>query len=220
MTVLHISPAAVETRTPATHPFRVCITPTVQRDYIRRGLFTYFRAGNAAECTGSGAAVFWTTTEEARDMLVDAGEAPARARAGDSPRGTLKAFSSLASILKGVLDAETRRGLWLDPGIEAAAARTAEGYARFLVGDRARYWASYEDDPADGALVEVVEPLKLGPIGTQAGPYVTSAGEPMGYFETYVVKFLEGARVGEVSAMQAGLLRDLDLNIAHLRLVR
>lgn len=220
MTVFHLSPAAGETRTPATHPLRVCITPTVQRDYIRRGLFTYFRAGNAAECMSSGVAVFWTTMEEARDMLVDAGEAPARARAGEALRGTLTAFTALKASLTRALDAEARRGLWPDPGIEAVAARREESYARFEVGDRARYSAKYEDDPDDEALLEVVETLKLRSTLSENGPYVASNGTRLEYIECYVVKFLEGSRAGERGATAAHTLRDLDFKIAHLRMVR
>ncbi len=217
MAVVHLIPGSAECRTPDTHPISVCFTPTVQRDYLRRGVFPHIRLGSAVECLSSGAAIFWTTATEARALLDDALAAPQRA--GQSPKGTPKAFGSLSSSLRAVLDAEACIGLWVDPGLATHAARTAECYARFNVGDSARYSSDWDGHEDEGVLVEIVGEQRVRGI-TGAGSFVRSDGARFDYAPCYTVKALEGERTGQVFATFPRNLLDVDFGISHMRLVK
>ncbi len=172
MAVVHLSPASEERRTQATHPVCVCLTPTVQRDYLRRGVFPYFRISNAQKARGAGAAVFWASTQEARALLEDA--RAARKRADESPRGTAKAFGSLTAALKAQLDAEARRGLWIDPGRVEAHARAVRASALFAVGDKVLYFSD-GDDKGRAATIVCAYQAALS-VAEDTGPYIDEKG--------------------------------------------
>jgi hypothetical protein len=186
----------------------VSITPTVERDLQRRGVFPELRRANAARISSTNAAVHRLSVERAKELLDDAQKMYLHAR--DLPRGTLAAYTALARNLTGDIKRMSRDGLLDDPGIEGAKRLAEDSPARFKAGER----ICYEEYgyTFDGTIVGGYQ---MYSVVDDEGPYVQADGRRKSYRYGYLVKVSDG---GEYFMLAHQLRRDNDTP-SHLCLV-
>lgn len=184
----------------------ITITPTVERDYARRGVFPSLRLDHAMKVINGATGVYRVTLDEAQKIQHDA-EEQHRSR-HLLPRGTPKAYSTLETNLRMAIRSEERRGLWEDPGLDEAAKRMAqESPARFKVGEAAML--------EDGTIVEVAGEYSLWCVRGRHGVYVNEEGDRRSYQFGYTAR-----APGEKAVFYAAHeLFELDGDVGYLKLV-
>lgn len=186
------------------------ITPVIEREFKRRGIFTELRLENAIRIINGATGVYRVSVDLAREILADA---EAQNRNGDLPRGLPVAYGSLARNITASLKQEARRGLIDDPGIEEVQRRQAAASARFEVGDRAIY---FRDSEEYGREATIVEGYQMYTVQTEDGPYIARDEKRVDYRRGYIIK-LKG-KDDMFFAHAYELTRD-DCKPSHLRLV-
>jgi len=190
----------------------VNITPTIERDYRRRDVFPALRIEHTRRFINA-TGVYSVSIVEAEEILKDA---EARLSDRSLPRGTPKAFSSLAERLTAAL--KSAMGLWDDPGMDVARQRLQDSPAQFRVGERVRYWSEWIDDERDGALLEIVDAFALQLVAPcENGEYVDKDGVRIAYRWGYGARPSGGDT--ETIFYPAYKLQRLDYKRGHLRLV-
>jgi hypothetical protein len=190
---------------------RVFITPTMERELQRRNMFPELRL-DKAECVNNGATgVYRVSRSRAAEILADA--QAMRARADELPRGTPKAYSTLARNLIEALRAEARRGLWRLPDPDEMIRRCNESPARFDVGDECLY---FRDQSAEyGYTVRIIKGFGLHKIRTEDGHFLDEKGERVEPLFGYLVQATDGERWFAAPHQLTGD----DCKPSHIRLV-
>ena len=153
-------------------------------------------------------AVFFINADEADTILDDAS---AQRFCCDAPRGTIKAYASLAENLVKQVDRERNRGLIPDPGYEVAKARDAEGWRPLKVGDVAVHYK--------GETLLIIRGYDYELILGKTCRYVCSDGLRREYRWGYSAKVLTGNHAGEEYFFPAHEIRSARSEITHVRLV-
>lgn len=193
---------------PSGSTVEIWITPVVEREFKRREVFPLLRSENAARFVNGATAVHFVPIDVAEAVLQDAEQ---QRRNRQLPRGLPVAFSSLAQRLTPAI--KHAKGLWDDPGIAEALRRAEEDFARFEVGDAARYWSEHVGDPIDGERVVITGAYTLRTVPSKKGVYVDRNGERINYRWGYLARL--GGREYFVPAYQ---LQRLDYSCGHLQL--
>lgn len=185
------------------------VTLTMEREFIRRGMFPELRASNAARLHGA-AGVYFVSTARAAEILADA--QAMRAKSQELPRGIPKAYTAIAARIGEALRAEARRGMWEPPSIEEMKQRVSESFARFNVGDTCLYFSN--DDDVYGREVTIVGGLDTRRVRSDVGRFIGEHG-PVEFLTGYVVQ----AEDFEPYFARPGQLTRDDCKPSHLRLV-
>ena len=190
-------------------PIWLRITPTVQRNYERRGIFPQFRPSRSAKTLPNGSIVFYVTVEQAEEVLQDAQE---QRQKNDGPRGAAAGFTSLIYALERSIRAEKFRGCIEFPGAEKVIAERRAASAIFKVGDRVTVWRG---DRTEGAPATIVGPYDAYFVRNDDGTYISNDER---------VKYCQGYRAsydnGEIFFFYAWQLAPIGESYGHLRLVR
>jgi hypothetical protein len=203
--------AASLSRTPATPIITVRITPTLEREFIRRDVFQNLRVSKALKIISGATGVFEIEVPLAEELLADI--SAQRARRELLPKGMLVAYNSLESQLKDAI--KYAKGLWDDPGIETACKRSAESPARFQVGEQVRFWSPFVNDKRDGARRVITGGYELRSVPEDDGAYVQRDGSRVSYRWGYTA---ENPATGETFFYPAAQLQSVDYVRGHLRL--
>ena len=190
----------------------VRITPTIERDFKRREVFSTLRIEHAEHVLNGATGVYTITAAFAEEVLADA---LARYSGHEERRGLKVAYGSLHNKLKAAVLAEQRKGVWDDPGKDEAMRRRAQSSACFEVGDKALYFPGGDYD-YEGYEANIVETYKMYPVTEPDGAYIDSNGARFDYKFGYVIK--TKAPDSRFWAPPYTLTRD-DCKPSHLRLV-
>lgn len=188
----------------------VRITPTIERDYKRREVFSTMRIEHAEHVLNGATGVYTITAAFAEEVLADA---LARYSGHEERRGLKVAYGSLFNKLERAVLAEQRKGVWDDPGPDEAVKRMAQSPARFEVGDKVLYFLPGEED---GYEANIVEGFKMYVVTEPDGSYIDGSGKRLDYRFGYVIKTKNLDR--RFWAPPYSLTRD-DCKPSHLRLV-
>ena len=193
---------------------KVTITPVIDRDLRRRNVFPQLRSENAEFMRGP-TYIHIATIEDAEAILKDAnGQYESMGRSGET-RGLRHAYRSLIDGLTAKI--RQAKGLWDDPGIEAARKRLIDSPARFNVGDRVRWCSPWVDDDDDGKELIVTGEYALHIVAADDdGPFVMPDGRRITYKVGYLCR---GRQDNESRFFPAGELQTRDYKTGHLRLV-
>lgn len=158
----------------------VWITPAMEREFVRRGMFPELRLDKAERINNGATGVHRVSQSRAAEILADA--QAMRARAAELPKGTPKAYSSLARNIMEALRLEVRRGAGEAPSIDEMRQRMNESPARFEIGEACLYFR--DDDEEYGTRVKVVQGFDLYRVATENGHFIGKHGRidfRMGY---------------------------------------
>jgi hypothetical protein len=189
------------------------ITPTMEREFMRRGMFPELRLENAVRIINSATGVHRVTQARAAEVLVDADALRQWPASAELPRGVANAYSALARKLKETLRQEARRGLWDDPGFDEARRRLSDSPARFSVGDECLF---FHDDDEYGHKVKIIGGFDTYFVDCMDGHFVRADGQRGEYRYGYRVTF-EGDPTAYI--VNAGQLTGADCKPSHIRLV-
>lgn len=185
------------------------ISPTIEGEFIRRGMFHELRRHNAVRMAGA-ASVHHVSTARATEVMLDA--QAMREKPQELLRGIPKAYTALARNVAEALRVEARRDLWDAPGIDEMKRRLNESPARFEEGQLCLYFQ--DDGEPYGTSVKIVGGLNLYRVSYDDGHFIHEQGRcefQMGY-----VVQEQGQRPYFARPYQ--LTRD-DCKPSHLRLV-
>lgn len=191
----------------------VRITPTIERDYKRREVFSTLRIEHAEHVLNGATGVYRLTAAFAEEVLADA---LALYSGREAVRGLKVAYGSLHDKLEAAVRAEKRRGVWDDPGKDEAMRRMAQSSARFEVGDKVLYFVGGDYD-YEGYEANIVESYKMYTVTEPDGAYIDSNGARFDYKFGYVIKTNDPAHRFWVPPYT--LTRDDDGKPSYLRLV-
>lgn len=188
----------------------VCVTPAMEREYVRRGMFPELRLDKAERISNGATGVYRVSLGRAAELLADA--QAMRQRAAELPKGIPKAYSSLARNLAEAIRVESRRDAWVDPGLEEGRRRLHDSPARFAVGEPCLY---FRDEGTEyGAEATVVGGYDLYTV--LGGPYIDAEGERFSFMYGYLIA-LKGCKDTFICCAHQ-LTRD-DCRPSHIRLV-
>lgn len=190
----------------------VHLSPTIQREYARRGVFPDLRAASAAERLSSGWLIFRLAPHKAREVLEDAHKFGAYGTTDKLPKGARLSYNSLWRGLDLLMKRQSVADK--DPGVNAARNAMSSRSALFHPGDAAIYTLT---EPIQLEVpVRVVGEYRVYPTKQlSGGEYRAADGTWISYRPGYLVRTEQG---GE-SVVAAGLLRSVDRRVSHLRRV-
>lgn len=190
-------------------PIWLKITPTVQRNYERRGVFPQFRPSRAAKILPNGAIVFYVTVEQAEEIVKDAQEQRWRS---DAPRGEAIAFGSLSKGLPQEIYGEKFRDCIEFPGAEKIDAERRAASSLLKVGQLVDVWVDDKKRAGRAAIIEEYGPMIVDSVN---GEYVKK-DKKVRYCNGYVVVHDDGQKF----FYYAHQLAPVGERYGHLRLVR
>jgi hypothetical protein len=190
------------------------ITPTMEREFMRRGMFPELRLENALRIVSGATGVYRVSLARASEVLADADALRQWPASAELPRGATNAYSALARKLKEMLRREARRGLWDDPGIDEARRRMTDSPARFAVGDTCLFF--HDDAEEYGHKVKIVGAFDVYFVTHKEGRFIRPDGARGDYRQGYRVAFEDDPQRYIVFAWQ--LTRD-DCKPSYLSLV-
>lgn len=205
----HPSPAFGAPASEAT-TLTIRISPVIEREFERRGVFPELRLANACRIINGATGVHRVSVERAREVLADA---EAQSRNHDLLRGLPVAYRSLARNISGSLKQELRRGLIDDPGMAEVQRLQAAASACFAVSDRVLY---FRDDDEYGREATIVEGYRMYSVTADDGPYITRDDKRLEYRYGYAIKL---KRSDYCFFAPAYRLTRHDCKPSHLRLV-
>lgn len=207
-------------RTLTASTVEVRITPTIERDYRRRGVFPTLRIENTSRFWNSATGIYAVSPKDAEEILKDA--EVQQSKGSELPRGTPKAYSSLVEKLAPAV--KRAKGLWDDPGREVVVERSQQDLAHFLPGQKAKYWSPFVDGGYDGETVEIVGGYSFRRVAVDPendalknyGHYIDEKDGLVCYRWGYSVKF---ASKEHLIFLPPYMLQTLDDKCSYLRLV-
>lgn len=202
--------ANIQQHRPGEATIDVRISPTIERDYGRRDVFTSLRLENTRRFL-NGTGIHTVSMGVAEEVLKDA---DTQRKDSSLPRGTPKAFASLAEKLTAAI--RTAKGLWEDPGFDTAKERLIESPAQFGEGEWVRFRSEWIDDEDDGTRLQITRGFALHRITPcPDGEFVDDDGTRISYRWGYVARTADG----DEGFYEPYLLQSLDYVRGHLRLV-
>ena len=190
----------------------VRITPVIERDFKRRGVFPELRLGTADLVLRGATAVHRVSTGRAKELLADT--QAMRTQSHALPRGLPAAYMALMRNIGSSLKQEAKHGLWDDPGKDAAAKRMAQSSALFHVGDAVLH---FDDGEEYGDEATIIGEYKMYAVANEDGPYVNDQLGVRGEYRRGYVINCKGSDRRFFSPAHR-LTRD-DCKPSHLRLV-
>ncbi|SDN51299.1 hypothetical protein [Polaromonas sp. JS666] len=158
------APAAQQAR--LTGPLQLQLTPTIQRNYVRRGVFERFRPEWAEKILPNLTAVFYVSVKDAEEVLSDAKKQRSKY---DGPRGEAVAWGALIKCLARLIEDEKFHGCIEFPGEEKVEAARRAASAIFRVGERVTVW---DGDGDEAGSATIVGPYGAYVVDMDDGPYV------------------------------------------------
>lgn len=198
------------TNTTAEPLVTIRISPVIERDFERRGVFPELRQKNAYRTINGATGIYLVSLKRAREILDDA---KAQNRKRDLPRGLPVAYGSLAKNISTSLKQEARHGLLDDPGMAEVQRRQAAASACFQIGDSVLYFRGADEY---GQKATIVNGYQMYQVISDDGPYITSDDERIRYQNGYVIWTKAAEHRFFVPAHT--LTRD-DCKPSHIRLV-
>lgn len=191
-------------------PIKMQITPTVQRNFERRGVFPQYRPERAAKILPNLTAVFYVSVEDAEQVLEDVKEQRLKY---DGPRGEAVAWTALSRYLERSIKDEKFRGCIKFPGAEKVNEQWNEASAIFKVGDRVAIW---HDSGRNGGEATIDGPYRTYLVADDDGPYIDSDGQRVDYCPGYLCVSDHGKR----AFFYARQLAPIGQSYGHLKLVK
>lgn len=190
-------------------PIQLELTPTVQRNYVRRAVFERFRPEHAAKILPNLTAVFYVSVEDAEVIVEDAKE---HRYDGNGPRGETMALTSLIRGLEAKIKGEKYRGCIEFPGAEIIEAGWRAASAVLEVGTHVEIWFP---NGSSGGRAKITKSYGPCTVREADGPYVHT-GERVEYRYGYTAKDEDG----EDCFYPAHMLAPVGKSYGHLRLVK
>jgi hypothetical protein len=190
---------------------QVRISPVIEREFERRDIFPELRIERADHIINGATGVHPVSIARAREIFADA-ETQRRSR--ELRRGLSMAYSSLASNVAADIKQEERRGLFEDPGLEAARVTRLVmpgSPAQLEVGAQMLF---FDGRSEFGHKVVVIKRYDLYALHVDTGPFIRLDGQRIEYRYGYRVD--EGNQ--QYFAEPHQLTRE-DCKPSHLRLV-
>lgn len=190
------------TTPPAQSHVHVRITPTLAADLAAQGLFPALQDTAAAAFREGPSFVYRVSVDYAEGYLTYA--QGRRKELGRNVRGLAHALTSLIERLRG--DIKDAKGLWDDPGEQAAIGRQEMELARFNVGDRVRR--------IDGMVMTIVRGYAVYKTSAEDGVYSRADQSPCSYRPGYHA--MDSA--GRVYFYSPSDIETVDGDLGYLRL--